>query len=77
MNTAWQHTAISGVCASSSYPYTGVDGICQQGCTPIAFTTGAGYADIGTTDSDMQSAVLAGPVSIAVEASGVLLCFVA
>jgi C1A family cysteine protease len=57
----------NGICTEASYPYTGVTGTCQTGCSPAA--TISSYKDIAAGDeTSIGPAVAQQPVSIAIEA---------
>merc|ERR1719474_959116 len=61
-----------GLCSESEYPYTGKTGrICKASECRTKYAAITGYTDV-TKDSepDLETAVAAGPVSIAVDAAG-------
>eukprot|EP00488_Nonionellina_sp_1-RS-2012_P001320 TRINITY_DN211_c0_g1_i2.p1 TRINITY_DN211_c0_g1~~TRINITY_DN211_c0_g1_i2.p1 ORF type:complete len:210 (-),score=77.48 TRINITY_DN211_c0_g1_i2:52-681(-) len=61
--------ATGGLCSEDEYEYTGKDGTCQASqCTTLYDPIGS-YSDV-TADSEtsLEAAVAAGPVSIAIEA---------
>lgn len=56
-----------GICAATSYPYTGKKEECKKGCKRVA--TVASYVDLsGRTDDALAKAVTITPVAVAVEA---------
>jgi len=60
--------ANKGLCTEAAYPYTAVDGTCKastcQHVSPIS-----GYTDVTVNSEDsLQTAVVTGPVSVAIEA---------
>jgi C1A family cysteine protease len=56
-----------GLCTEGDYPYTAQDGTCQTNCTSAVTITG--FTDVPPNDeSQLESAVVLTPVSIAVEA---------
>lgn len=57
----------NGLCEESMYSYQGVGGTCQSStCTHYDSITG--YMDVQAGESNLESAVAQGPVSIAIEA---------
>jgi len=62
-----------GICSESSYPYTAADGTCKT-CSPVA--TISSFADVTpNSESALQTAVAARPVSIAIEADQMVFQF--
>jgi len=58
-----------GICLESDYPYTARDGLCQSTCTTSG--TVSKYTDVQQgSETDLMSAIQVGPVSIAIDASG-------
>jgi len=60
-----------GLCSETEYPYTGKDGTCQSKSCGTKYAAISSYEDV-TEDNyqDLETAVTAGPVSIAVDAAG-------
>lgn len=73
MDDAFQYIiANKGIVTEASYPYTGVDGTCSLTGKPIGATI-SNYSDIVSgSEPGLQAAIIAvGPVSVAIDASGV------
>jgi len=73
MDTAFQYLQGSrGVCSEESYGYKGRGGTCQEKSCDIALEAKAitGYKDVDATEEALQEAVSEGPVSVAIDASG-------
>jgi cathepsin L len=74
-NGGWPSSALKwiagnkGSCSESSYPYTGRDGSCKKGCSPVSGSA-IGGARTGTGESTLGSQLNSMPVSIALDASG-------
>lgn len=63
-----------GICTESDYPYTARDGLCQSTCSVSG--TVSKYTDVQEgSESDLMSAIQVGPVSIAIDASGMAFQF--
>jgi len=56
-----------GICAESSYPYTGRDGRCASGCPAAA--TARGSTKVANSDSAVTTALNGRPCGVAIEAS--------
>jgi C1A family cysteine protease len=70
MDDAFRYVVASGgLCTETEYPYKGVDGVCKSSSCGTKYDPITTYTDV-THDSepDLQTAVAAGPVSIAIEA---------
>merc|ERR1712061_681739 len=60
-----------GLCSESEYKYTAKDGTCKATSCGTKYYAISSYTDVKKDSySDMETAVVAGPVSIAVDASG-------
>merc|ERR1712038_1831993 len=60
-----------GLCSESEYKYTARDGTCKASSCGTKYYGISSYTDVKKDSySDMETAVAAGPVSIAVDASG-------
>jgi cathepsin L len=58
-----------GLCSESEYPYTAQDGSCRASSCGQKYDAISGYTDVAhESESALQDAVAAGPVSIAIEA---------
>jgi len=61
----------NGLCSESEYKYTGRDGTCKASSCGTHYDPIDTYTDVKSdSESDFETAVAAGPVSIAVDASG-------
>jgi len=58
----------SGLCASSAYPYRGVQGRCATGCSRVG--TSRGQVTVGRNDAGLTGGLNRAPVAVAIEASG-------
>lgn len=68
MDLAFEFLETAGSCSESDYPYTAADGTCTS-CTPVIPAGGVnGYIDVTASASSLASAVMNGPVSVAIEA---------
>jgi len=70
MDDAFKYVEASGgLCSESEYPYTARDGRCKSSSCGTKYDPISSYSDV-TADSEtsLQAAVAAGPVSIAIEA---------
>jgi len=68
MDRAFEFLESAGACSESDYAYTGVAGTCES-CTPVIPAGGVtGYYDVTASASSLASAVMVGPVSVAIEA---------
>jgi len=58
------------VCSESSYPYTARDGSCKASSCTTAIPRGgiSGYKTVSQSTSSLKSAIMQGPVSVAIEA---------
>jgi len=69
MGLAFDFAKTTNVATEASYPYKGVDGTCQTSFTTAIPQGGVtGYKSVGQTTADLQSALMTGPVSVAIEA---------
>merc|ERR1712166_1030597 len=61
-----------GVCSEETYGYKGKGGTCaESSCTVALETAGiSGYMDVDATEEALEEAVADGPVSVAIDASG-------
>eukprot|EP00483_Globobulimina_turgida_P002380 UN02382 len=60
-----------GLCSESEYKYTGRDGTCKATSCGTKYDAISTYTDVKSDSmSDLETAVAAGPVSIAVDAAG-------
>ena len=67
MDTAFKYVASHGLCTEAAYPYKAVQGSCQSSCT-VAVKTSS-FKDVPqNSESALQTAVAAQPVSVAIEA---------
>jgi xylem cysteine proteinase len=67
MDYAFQWIKTNGICAEADYPYTARDGQCKKTCKTV--TKVAGFKDVTQgSESALQTAVAAAPVSVAIEA---------
>jgi len=69
MGAAFDFEKTTDVATEASYPYKGVDGTCSTtGSTAIPAGGITGYTSVGQSTSGLQSALMTGPVSVAIEA---------
>jgi cathepsin L len=69
MDQAFKWAESQAIFTEDSYPYTARDGTCKSsGTTAIPQGGVSGYKDVGTSGSSLTSAVMNGPVSVAIEA---------
>ena len=67
MDNAFKYVIDNGICSEDSYPYTGIDGSCQQ-CSVIGQINN--YGDIQENDEKiLKRAVAQQPVSVAIQAN--------
>ena len=67
MDNAFKYVIDNGICSEESYPYTGMDGSCQQ-CDTIGQINN--YGDIQENDEKiLKRAVAQQPVSVAIQAN--------
>jgi len=60
-----------GLCSESEYKYTGRDGTCKATACGTHYDPISSYSDVKSdSEADFETAVVAGPVSIAVDAAG-------
>ncbi|KAI3414797.1 uncharacterized protein J3R85_015835 [Psidium guajava] len=59
-----------GISSTSDYPYTGVDGTCDNQASSIVKAKISSYTDVNPSEDDMLAAVATQPVSVALDASG-------
>jgi len=61
----------NGLCSESEYKYEGRDGTCKASACGTHYDAISSYSDVKSdSESDFETAVVAGPVSIAVDAAG-------
>jgi KDEL-tailed cysteine endopeptidase len=70
MDDAFKYAETTKIETEAAYPYTARDGTCKA--TPDGITTVKGFADVAASNPDaLLAAVAEGPVSVAIDASGV------
>jgi len=68
MDDAFKYVEAEGIELESQYPYTAATGTCKYAAADVKFKN-TGYTDVTTNNgAALQTAVYAGPVSIAIEA---------
>merc|ERR1712046_4055 len=69
MASAFQWSESQSLATEDSYPYTASDGSCKTSFTTAIPSGGVtGYKSVGQSTEDLKSAVMNGPVSVAIEA---------
>merc|ERR1712166_1552061 len=69
MGAAFDFEKTTNVATEASYPYKGVGGTCSTtGSTAIPAGGVTGYTSVGQSTEGLQSALMTGPVSVAIEA---------
>lgn len=68
MDLAFQYIINNGLCSNSSYPYTAVDGQCDNSCESLVKISN--YSDIiQNNENNLKRAVQHQPVSVAIQAN--------
>jgi len=68
MDYGFEFLETAGACSESDYAYTAATGTCKS-CTPVIAAGGVtGYKDVAQSAASLASAVMLGPVSVAIEA---------
>ena len=65
MDDAFQYIIKNGICTENSYPYQGMDGQCNSGCSSVGKLNG--FHDI-PDENHIYTEIQSGPVSVAIEA---------
>jgi len=69
MGMAFDFAGTVNVATEASYPYQGTDGTCRTSySTAIPAGGVTGYKSVGQSTADLKSALMTGPVSVAIEA---------
>merc|ERR1712183_542775 len=70
MEAAFDFAGTVNVATEASYPYRARDGSCQTSGLATAIPQGGvtGYKSVGQSTADLKSALMTGPVSVAIEA---------
>jgi len=69
MELGFEYAGTVNVATEASYPYKAADGTCQTSYTTAIPAGGiSGYKSVGQSTADLQSALMQGPVSVAIEA---------